>query len=85
MLEEGGSIPRAPRPQVWSLLARCIECVRAYHLAYGAKRRKGDTRRRSPIQLSPLPAMDLLEQLACVRFRNWRGPVNDGPLIWRIA
>ena len=33
----------------------------------------------------PTPAMDLLQQLACVRFRNWRGPVNDGPLIWSLG
>ena len=32
----------------------------------------------------PTPAMDLAEQRACVRFRKWRGPVNDGPLIWSI-
>lgn len=26
--------------------------------------------------LTPVPRMDLLESLACVRLKNWRGPVN---------
>jgi hypothetical protein len=32
-----------------------------------------------------LPAQDVLQQLECVRFRKWRGPVNAGPLVATIG
>jgi len=36
---------------------------------------------------APLPAMDLYQQLACLRLRKWKAPVfNNAPLVgWRIA
>lgn len=30
----------------------------------------------TPEVVTPLPRMDLMESLACVTFRKWRGPVN---------
>jgi len=32
-----------------------------------------------------LPAQDVLQQLECLRFRKWRGPVNAGPLVATIG
>jgi len=32
-----------------------------------------------------VPAQDVLQQLECVRFRKWRGPVNAGPLVATIG
>ena len=32
-----------------------------------------------------VPAHDLTEQLACIRLRNWRGPVMAGPLVGVIG
>jgi hypothetical protein len=33
----------------------------------------------------PVPAQDVLQQLDCVVLREWRGPVNAGPLVPTIG
>jgi hypothetical protein len=41
--------------------------------------------KHAPEVLSPLPRMDLLESLDCVRLKAWRGPVTPGLVGWRLA
>jgi hypothetical protein len=51
----------------------------------GSKPRK--KRERKPLDVwSNLPAQDVLQQLECLRFRKWRGPVNtERPLVATIG
>jgi hypothetical protein len=51
-------------------------------------KRARQPRKRTPRAEKPtwaLPAQDVLQQLECVRFRKWRGPVNAGPLVATIG
>ena len=65
--------------------AACKTCESARHRAYYArsKAEKGPRTRNAgpkPEQPWPLPTHDILQSLACVQLRKWRGPVNREPM-----
>ena len=57
----------------------CAKCKReADDLRYVARQaQKSERPAPAPECAVPLPAMDLLEQLACIALRKWRYPVNE--------
>ena len=63
----------------------CRDCRKGYD----KKRVKGLPRGPKPGQgpAVPLPAMDLMERLACIQLRKWRYPIEQtGQLVgWRIT
>jgi hypothetical protein len=66
--------------------SRCRDCRKEYSVAHDRKRRAGLTQKRAPVAATPVPSMDLIQQLACVQLRKWRGPVDTvRPLVWRLA
>jgi hypothetical protein len=62
----------------------CKKCTTVWNALYGRKRRAGETGRAKVVVTTPLPAMDLYQQLACLRLRKWRGPVTKNLVGWRI-
>jgi hypothetical protein len=70
---------RSDRP---GLRSGCRQCEQA-------RVRERTKRKRKPrvctLPLSPIPRMDLLESLDCVRLKAWRGPVTPGLVGWRLA
>ena len=69
-------------------LGRAYGCRACREKYYRKRRTREETRQRGPeANTGPsvvLPAMDLVQQLACIRFRKWKGPVtpvdNNRPL-----
>ena len=65
--------------------ASCKTCESARHRAYYQRRlsERGPRARnvgRMPEPNWPLPTHDILQSLACVQLRKWRGPVNREPM-----
>lgn len=63
----------------------CRECEKARHRAYYQRRlAEGRPRKRDTIKpvepAWPVPTHSILDSLASVQMRKWRGPVNREPM-----
>ncbi|MUV13558.1 hypothetical protein [Noviluteimonas gilva] len=68
---------RSDRPQ--NRRSVCKKCTQIWNCLYGRQRRSGSLVRRPAVKPTPLPAMNLLEQLDCIRFRKWARRVQPNP------
>ncbi len=75
---------RDPNAKI-GIKAACKTCESARHRAYYIRRQaeRGPRNRGTgrPVEAPwPLPTHDILQSLACVQLRKWRGPVNREPM-----